>query len=125
MTENPDGIPTDFESFRASRRRFLDGLAAEALLTQIERSSGIGRSSDQEETMDPPVVLEDDLAVLVEERRLVLGYFAPGQRDLADVVRERLGYRDEAFGVGRVGRVRITIERAPEPLDAPAEERRR
>ena len=45
------------------------------------------------------------------EGRLILDYFEAGQRDLADVVRDGLGFTDEAFGVGRVGRVRITVER--------------
>jgi len=57
-----------------------------------------------------PLVIEGDLTMLISERRLVLGYFAPQQRDLADVIRTGLGFRDEAFGVGLVGPVRITIE---------------
>ena len=64
--------------------------------------------------MSSPIVIEGDLVILTGERRIVLGYFSPAQRDLADVVRGRLGLRDEAFGVGRVGRVRITVERLPD-----------
>ena len=41
MFETPDGTPTDFASFRASRRRFLDRLAADTLLTQIERVADV------------------------------------------------------------------------------------
>ncbi len=52
--------------------------------------------------------------ILTGERRLVLGYFSPAQRDLADVVRDQLGLCDEAFGVGQVGRVRISVERLPD-----------
>jgi len=58
-----------------------------------------------------PVIVEGELTVITTEHRMVMGYFEPGQRDLADIVRARLGFRDEAFGVGQVGRVRITIER--------------
>ena len=50
----------------------------------------------------------------------MLGYFSPGQRDVADVVRAGLGFRDEAFGVGRVGRVRITVERLPDETSGAA-----
>jgi hypothetical protein len=107
---NP-GFPPDFAAFQAGRRRFLDGLSADAVLRQAARDA-----HDAEETsMDPGHLrLEGDLTVLTAERRLVLGYFAPGQRDVADAVRSVLGFEDEAFGVGRVGRVVITIERSPE-----------
>ena len=67
----------------------------------------------------PSFEIEGDLAVLVGERRLVLDYFESAQRDLADVVREMLGFDDEAFGVGRVGRVLITIERLAPGAQAP------
>ena len=113
MFENPDGTSTDFESFRASRRRFLDMLAADSLLTQSERGSFVPAAEPEEEIVEARVVVEGDLVVLVDERRLVLGYFSSGQTDLADVVRAGLGLRDEAFGVGRVGPVRITVERVP------------
>ena len=43
----------------------------------------------------------------------MLGYFAPGQRDLADAVRSVLGFEDEAFGVGRG--VRADHHRADSP----------
>lgn len=114
MFETPDGTPTDFAAFQAGRRRFFDGLAADALLTRIERAGAGGESPHEETPMDSPVVIEGDLVILTGERRLVLGYFSPGQRDVADVVRAELSFRDEAFGVGRVGRVRITVERLPD-----------
>lgn len=122
MFQTTDGHPDDFEAFQASRSRFLDRLAAESLLFQIERASERGDSPTQEETVDPPIVIEGELAILAAERRLILGYFSPSQRDLADVVRDTLGFRDEAFGVGQVGHVRITVERLPRPTDRPAEE---
>jgi hypothetical protein len=122
MFETTDGHPNDFEAFRAGRGRFLDRLAAESLLFQIERASERGASPTEETTVDPPIVIEGELAILAAERRLVLGYFSPAQRDLADVVRDTLGFRDEAFGVGQVGRVRITVERLPQPSPRPAEE---
>jgi hypothetical protein len=107
------GFPPDFAAFQAGRRRFLDRLAADAVLREVVREAR--RPDAQEATMDPgPLQLEGELTVLTAERRLVLGYFAPGQRDVADAVRSVLGFEDEAFGVGRVGRVTITIERLPE-----------
>ena len=121
MFETTDGHRNDFEAFRAGRSRFLDRLAAESLLFQIERAGDRDGSATREDTVDPPIVIEGELAILAAERRLVLGYFSPSQRDLADVVRDTLGFRDEAFGVGQVGRVRITVERLPQPSDGPAE----
>jgi hypothetical protein len=121
MFETSDGHPKDFESFRASRSRFLDNLAAESLLIQIERAAARNGSSRREGTVDPPIVIEGELAILTAERRMVLGYFSPSQRDLADVVREGLGFRDEAFGVGQVGHVRITVERLDPPSSRPGE----
>jgi hypothetical protein len=112
--ETPDGTPTDFASFQASRRRFLDGLAADALLTRIERARPHPEAPCEETPMDAPIIIEGDLVILTGERRLVLGYFSPAQRDVADVVRGLLGFRDEAFGVGRVGRVRISVKRLPD-----------
>ena len=117
-----DGHPSDFEAFRAGRSRFLDRLAAESLSFQIERAGDRGGSPAEEGAAEPPIVIEGQLAILTGERRLVLGYFSPAQRDLADIVRDRLGFRDEAFGVGQVGRVRITVERLPEPSRRPEEE---
>jgi hypothetical protein len=119
MFETSDGTPTDFASFQASRRRFLDGLAADALLTRIERAGRRGEPPREETPMDAPVVVEGDLVILTGERRLVLGYFSAAQRDIADVVRDRLGFRDEAFGVGRVGRVRISVERLLDEAPGP------
>lgn len=55
------------------------------------------------------IVVEGDLSILTGERRLVMGYFSPGQRDLADVIQRRSG-AEESFGVAYVGPVRITIE---------------
>jgi hypothetical protein len=107
------GFPPDFAAFQAVRRRFLDGLSADAVLRRAAYDACCAKGAE-EATMDPgPLHLEGDLTVLTAERRLVLGYFAPGQRDLADAVRSVFGFEDEAFGVGRVGSVRITIERLP------------
>jgi hypothetical protein len=114
MTDYADHLPPDFAAFCASRRRFLDGLAAESLLRRVEREAAA-----QEAAMSRPLEIEGDLAVLVGERRLVMDYFETAQRDLADVVREVLGFDDEAFGVGRVGRVLITIERLTPGARAP------
>lgn len=61
-----------------------------------------------------PIVVEGELSILTEERRLVMGYFAPGQRDLADVIAHSVDAA-EAFGVAHVGPVRITIEWIPSP----------
>jgi hypothetical protein len=104
----------DFSAFQAARTRFLDRMHADAVLWQVARDA---RRPEREEEapMNPGSLhLDGDLTVLTAERRLVLGYFAPGQRDLADAVRSVLGFEDEAFGIGRVGRVTITIERVPE-----------
>ena len=108
------GFPPDFAAFAAGRRRFLDRMSADAVLRQAARDA-CRPEGVEEDTLDPgPLTLHGDLTVLTAERRLVLGYFAPGQRDLADAVRSVLGFEDEAFGVGRVGSVRITIERLPQ-----------
>ena len=107
------GFPPDFAAFAAGRRRFLDRMSADAVLRQAARDARRPEGVE-EDTVDPgPLTLHGDLTVLTAERRLVLGYFAPGQRDVADAVRSVLGFEDEAFGVGRVGAVRITIERLP------------
>lgn len=108
MTEHTDSDPLGFAAFRASRDRFFDSLAAETLLRRIE-----DEAARLEATVDGTVTIEGDLVVISSERRLILDYFGADQRDLADVVRDRLGFRDEAFGVGRVGRVVITVERLP------------
>jgi hypothetical protein len=99
------GFPPDFAAFQEGRRRFLDRMNGDAVLWQVAKETRMDR---------PTLDLNGELTVLTAERRLVLGYFAPGQSDLADAVRDVLGFEDEAFGVGRVGRVRITIERVPE-----------
>ncbi len=52
MFKNPDGIPTDSTPSAPAAAASLDGLAAEALLTQIEHSCVRGGSSQQEEAMD-------------------------------------------------------------------------
>ncbi len=107
------GFPPDFAAFQAGRRRFLDRLAADAVLREVARDAG-DREGAEEGLMDSgPLTVQGELTVLTAERRLVLGYFAPAQRDLADAVSSVLGFEDEAFGVGRVGVVRITIERVP------------
>lgn len=111
MFETTDGHPNDFEAFRAGRSRFLDRLAADSLLFQIERAGLRDDAPTEEDPVDPPITVDGELSILVAERRMVMDYFSPGQRDLADVVRDRLGLVDEAFGVGRIGRVRIVIER--------------
>ena len=113
MFQTTDGHPNDFEAFRAGRSRFLDRLAAESLLYRIERAAERGDQPTQEDDVDPPIVVDGEPSILIAERRLVLNYFSPGQCDLADVVREGLGLCDEAFGVGRLGHVRITVERLP------------
>ena len=106
MSNHPEPSPSDFAAFRASRSRFFDRLAADHLLRRIEREA-----SRPEVPMRRSLQLEGDLVILSGEGRLILGYFEAGQRDVADAVRDGLGFTDEAFGVGRVGRVRITVER--------------
>jgi hypothetical protein len=68
-----------------------------------------------------PIVVEGELSILVDERRVVIGYFAPGQRDLADVIRAALGNEAEAFGIARGGRVRIRIEPLPDETETSQE----
>jgi len=60
------------------------------------------------------IVIEGDLAVRVAERRLVLDIDGPGERDLADVVRETAAGL-ETGGVVHVGPVRIEIRPLEEP----------
>jgi hypothetical protein len=113
MFEDTPQRATDYERFRASRQRLLDRLAADALLTRIERAA------DAEPRDDPGVRMErleveGELTVLLRERRLVLDYFSPRQRDLADVVRDLLAFAEDGFGARRIGRVRIVVERIPE-----------
>ena len=110
MNSYPPHWPGDFAAFTHNRTRVLDRMAADAVLREIERGSNPER---KEPTMEP-IVVEGDLTILTDERRLVIGYFAPGQCDLADVIRHRTR-ASEAFGVSRVGPVRITIE----PIDPP------
>ena len=114
MTEHPESTPPDFAAFRASRLRFFDGLAADHLLRRIEKDA-----AGQEVPVHQTLEIEGDLVVLSNERRIILGYFSAAQRDLADAIREVLGFTDEAFGVGRVGRVLITIERLAPGASAP------
>ena len=108
MNEHTKEWPPDFDAFAAARRRQLDAMNADAVLREVVRTTTT--------TPEPPVsdretvTIEGELTVLIGERRLVLGYFSPGQHDLADVVTSRLGFRDEAFGIGHVGPVRVTIE---------------
>jgi hypothetical protein len=105
MTEYASDWPGDFRAFQQSRTRFFDRMAADAVLREVGRDA----LAHREQTMDP-IVVEGQLSILVEERRVVIGYFAPGQRDLADVIRDTLGSDAEAFGVAHAGLVRITVE---------------
>ena len=105
MTEYAADWPGDFRAFEQSRTRFFDRMAADAVLREVGRDA----RRQQEKIMDP-IVVEGELSILVEERRVVIGYFAPGQRDLADVIRQALGNDAEAFGVAHAGRVRISVE---------------
>lgn len=57
-----------------------------------------------------PIVVEGQLSIIVEERRMIMGYFSPHQRDLADVIRCELAAEAEAFGLIDAGDVRITVE---------------
>lgn len=114
MTYDSDSTPTGFAAFQASRLRFFDGLDAEHLLRRVESDA-----ARQEASVSDALQIEGDLAVLAGDGRLILDYFGSSQRDLADVVREMLGFDDEAFGVGRVGRVLITIERLTPGASAP------
>lgn len=109
--------PPDFAAFTAARRRQVDAMTADAVIREV--SSNVAISIPEQSMSKPsPVVIEGELTVLVAERRLVLSYFAPGQTDLADLVVAELGFRDHAFGVGHVGRVRITVD----PLELNADE---
>lgn len=63
---------------------------------------------------DRAIVVEGDLAVRVAERRLVLDIDGPGERDLADVVREAAAGLGMG-GVVHVGPVRIEITPLEEP----------
>jgi hypothetical protein len=112
--------PSDFAAFTAARHRQFDAMNADSVLREVAERP----APTPEPPMSNPatIVLEGELTVLVAERRLVLGYFAPGQSDLADVVAATLGFRDEAFGIGTVGPVRITVEALqPEPAPKPKE----
>jgi len=60
------------------------------------------------------IVVEGHLAVRVGERRLVLDIDGPGERDLADIVREA-GAGLGMGGVVHVGPVRIEITPLEEP----------
>ena len=121
MNEHTKEWPPDFDAFAAARRRQLDAMNADAVLREVVRTTTT--------TPEPPmsdretVTIEGELTVLIGERRLVLGYFSPGQHDLADVVTSRLGFRDEAFGIGHVGSVRITIEMADDVATTDRRER--
>lgn len=105
-------FPGDFEDFRRSRARFLDRLAADTLLRQVEREAADDAPPREEAAMDT-IVVEGELSILTQERRLVIGFYTAGQHDLAEVVRESLDV-PETFGIVHVGPVRIRIE----PLEA-------
>ena len=101
--------PGDFDEFRRSRARFLDRLAADSLLRQVERQAAEAAPAPEEAIAMDPIVVEGELSILTQERRLVIGFYTSGQHDLADVVREGAD-AEEAFGIVNVGPVRIRIE---------------
>jgi len=117
MNEHSSEWPLSFETFRSHRARFLDRMAADALLGEIEAESGRRNRRPKERSVDP-IVVQGQLTVMVDERRLILGYFSPGQRDLADVIRGELGTGAEAFGLVDAGDVRITVEFVKPPASA-------
>ncbi len=121
MNEHSSEWPLDFQAFHGHRNQFLDGLAADRLLREIETAAVEPRCQSKERRVDP-IVVEGHLSIIVEERRMIIGYFAPGQRDLADLVRAGLGADAEAFGLVDAGDVRITVEFARSGNDEPLEE---
>jgi hypothetical protein len=121
MHTNPSSTwPGNFDDFRRSRSRFLDRLAADALLRQVEREAADAAQGHESEepTAMKLIVVEGELSVLTQERRLVIGFYTSGQHDLADVVRERVD-AEEAFGIAHVGPVRISVELLAEGPESP------
>lgn len=112
--------PGDFDDFQRSRNRFLDSLAADHLLRQVDRdATNPPRADEPEESAAVNlIVIEGELSILTQERRLVIDFYTSGQHDLADVVRERAGAL-EAFGVAHVGPVRISVEMLAEGPESP------
>jgi hypothetical protein len=102
-------FPGDFDDFKRARTRFLDRLAADALLRRVEREAAASIPTRQEAIAMDPILVEGELSILAEERRLVIGFYTAGQHDLADVVRTSVEAQ-EAFGIVHVGPVRIRIE---------------
>lgn len=109
MNEHSSEWPLNFEAFLSHRNRFLDRMAADAVLHEIETGRGASDHGPKERTVEP-IVVEGQLSIIVEERRMILGYFSPHQRDLADVIRDGLDARVEAFGLIDAGEVRIIVE---------------
>jgi len=109
MNEHSSEWPLDFQAFHAHRNQFLDRLAADTLLREIETAALDPRRQPKERRVEP-IVVEGHLSIIAEERRMIIGYFAPGQRDLADLIRTGLGAEAEAFGLVDAGDVRITVE---------------
>jgi hypothetical protein len=123
MNEHSSEWPLGFEAFRSYRTRFLDRMAADAVLYEIESGRHSSDHGPKERRVEP-IVVEGQLSLIVEERRMILGYFSPHQRDLADVIREGLDARVEAFGLIDAGEVRITVEFvASGDIAAPEQER--
>ena len=120
MNEHSAEWPSNFETFQSHRNRFLDRMAADAVLHEIETGRGASDHGPKERTVEP-IVVEGQLSIIVEERRMILGYFSPHQRDLADVIRDGLDARVEAFGLIDAGEVRIIVEFVA-PMDTAAPE---
>lgn len=121
MNEHSSEWPMNFEAFLSHRNRFLDRLAADAVLHEIETGRGASDHGPKEHAVEP-IVVEGQLSIIVEERRLILGYFSPHQRDLADVIRDGLDARAEAFGLIDAGEVRITVQFVAPVDTAPQEQ---
>jgi hypothetical protein len=110
MGERPLHWPGTFDEFQRSRTQAMDRMAPGRAQRELEHHAAsvpAGR-----EGMTGTLVVDGDLTVLGEERRLVMGYFRPGSRDLADLVR-RVAKASDAFGITHVGPVRISVEPQP------------
>jgi hypothetical protein len=113
--------PGGFDDFRRSRNRFFDRLAADDLLRQVEREANDVTHVHQPEepTAMKLIVVEGELSILTQERRLVVDFYTSDQHDLADVVRERADAA-EAFGIAHVGPARISVELLAQEPDPPS-----
>ena len=120
MNEHSSEWPLGFEAFQSHRNRFLDRMAADAVLHEIETGRGASDHGPKERRWNRSWSRVNS-RIIVEERRLILGYFSPHQRDLADVIRDGLDARAEAFGLIDAGEVRITVEFVA-PVDTAAPE---